>query len=120
MPSRPSDKSHTETLMDEVPEERRAHMRSRTRQGAVLVMVGSLMGMASFAFMFLAVFKELNLGRWLLGFMMVLFLMSFVIIALGATRWSSQLVGSVSKDTVSMVSGFAAAILPWKKKDTDD
>jgi len=107
----------TITLKGLMPDERMQVLRTRTMQGAVLVMLGGTMAIGSFGIMFLAVLKGLAFDKFFIAFIAFLMLMSVVIIAWGATRWSSQLVGSVSTDMTKMVTGFAAALLPWKKKD---
>lgn len=110
---------HTTHLMEQVPLEKAQKMKLRTIQGGILVFLGGTMGVGSFGFMFLAVIRGLQFDRWLMAFIAFLMAISIGLVLIGATWWSTQLMGSATRDGLAVIKGISGALLPWKREGKD-
>ena len=90
------------------PEKWRAK-KLRTIQGAVLVGVGVLLVLGSFTLAIVLAVKDAEFTKWTIGLLGTGLLSGVLVVAFGATFWSTEVVGSVLED-----------ILPFVKRKAKD
>ncbi len=88
----------TTQFLEGLPPERALTMVARTRMGGALVAGGGLAVVASFTLAGIALVRGAELGAFVIAFLALLLVVGLVLVVVGATFWSTQIVGKAVGD----------------------
>ncbi len=103
----------TTKLLQGLPQHRVQTMVRRTWQGGVMIAFGLFMVFGSFSLLMAMVIKDTELSKWAYMAFGVFVILGVILAIVGATFWSTQIVGSAMQD----IGKISRDLIPFSKKE---